>query len=117
MTSPFDPHGYERLRTFAANNFTHLELRDETGAAITRIDVTTDSRVTNIPDPATNPLNYTVVVNGTTDDITVPVTVSSTALFESDSGTTPIGTDTMKDATIEAPGDTITVSHDQHIPE
>lgn len=117
MTKPYDPHGYERLRELALSNFTHLALVDDTGSIETRIDVTTDSRLINNPDPSTNPLTYTVEVVGTDDDIDPPVTLASTALYESNSDSTPIGTDTAKNATIEAPGDTVTVSHDQHLPK
>jgi hypothetical protein len=117
MSSPYDPYGYQRLREIAADTFTHIAVIEDTGAEITRIDVTSDSRVVNTPEPSTNPLNHTIEITGTDNDINPPVTISATKLYETNSGSTPIGTDTAKDATIESPGDTVTISHKQQIPQ
>lgn len=113
----YDSYGNQRLRELANNNFTYLALIDDLGNEITRIDVTTDSRVVNEPDPRTNPLTYSVKISGTNNDITRPVTIAKTELYETSNGTTPVGMDTMVDAIIESPGDVVTVSHDQEIPQ
>jgi hypothetical protein len=116
MSSPYSSYGFETLRTYARNTFTHLALVDDTGSEITRIDVTSDSRVQNTPDPSTNPLTYVVEIKGGDSGIPIPVTVSSTKLYESSSATQSVGTDDMKDARVEANEDTLTISHEQELP-
>lgn len=116
MTSSFDSYGYEQLRNLSQNNFTHLALIDDTGSEITRIDLTSDSRIIDTSPPSTNPLSYTIEVSGTDGDIPNPVTIASTELYESSSASTPIGSDPMTNATIEAEGDTVTVTHENQLP-
>lgn len=116
MSSPYSTYGYDDLREYAATTYTHLALLDPQGSEITRIDVTSDSRMQNTPDGTTNPLSYVVEIEGGDSDIPNPVTVSSTALYETASSSTPVGTDNMKDATVEAQYDTLTISHDQELP-
>jgi len=116
MTSPYTAYGYEDLREYAHNTYTHLALVDDAGSEITRIDVTSDGRVQNTPDASTNPLTYTVDIQGSDEDIPAPVTIVATRLYESANAAEHVGEDSMKDATVEALNDTLTVSHDQELP-
>jgi hypothetical protein len=116
MSSPFTAAGYERFREFALANFTWLALVDDQGNEIIRIDVTSDSRMENTPGSASNPITYTLTVEGYDSDINNPVTIAETKLYEMETSTQPVGSDTMADATIETLGDTVTISHDQEIP-
>jgi hypothetical protein len=116
MSSLYDSLGHQRFREYAVNTFTVVALINGSGSEETRIDVTSDSRMINSPDPSTNPLTYQFRVDGYGDDIDPPVTIVGTELYESIDNSIPIGTDTAKDATIEAPGDELTISHEQEIP-
>lgn len=117
MSSPYDAYGYERLREHALNTFTYVALINDVGNEETRINVETDSRLINSPDYTTDPLEYQFKILGEDSDISLPVTITETRLYETASATTPVGTDTMKDATLEAPGDEVTISHEQHFPQ
>jgi hypothetical protein len=116
MSSPYSDYGYQQLREHATNQFTHLALVDDTGTEFTRIDITSDSRMQNTPDASTSPLEYRVEIRGSDSDIPNPVTMSSTRLYESASASTAVGTDSMKDALVEAQNDTLTISHKQELP-
>jgi hypothetical protein len=116
MSNPYDSLGNERFREYAVDTFTIVALINDSGSEETRIDVTSDLRMLNSPDPSTNPLTYQFRVDGYNDDIDPPVTIVGTELYESIDSSVPIGTDTAKDATIEAPGDELTISHEQEIP-
>lgn len=116
MASPYSSHGYQRLRELGADQFTYLVLVDDTGTEVTGIDITSDSRVQNTPDPSTNPLTYTVELEGSDSDVPNPVTIAETRLYESSSTSTPVGSDTMKNATVEALNDTLTITHEQSLP-
>jgi hypothetical protein len=117
MSTPFTAYGYDDIRQYALDTYTWLALVDDTGNQITRIDVTSDSRMENVPDASSNPLNYTLTVDGLDSDIDNPVTIAKTKLYETETSTQPVGSETMADATIEAEGDTVTISHDQEIPK
>lgn len=116
MATPHTTHGYERFREFALANFTWLALVDDQGNEETRIDVTSDSRMENTPSSTSSPITYTATFEGYDSDIDNPVTIVETKLYEAETATTAVGTDTMVEATIESLGDTLTVSHDQEIP-
>lgn len=116
MASTYNSDGYQRLRELAHTNFTHLALIDDTGTEITRIDLSSDSRVISSSDGSSNPLSHSVEVTGYDSDISNPVTIASTELYETSSSTTNLGSDSMTNATIEAEGDTVTVTHEQQLP-
>lgn len=116
MSSPYDTHGYVQLRKHVLNTFTYVALINDAGSEETRINIDTDSRLINNPDYTTNPLEYQFEILGEDSDISLPVTITETRLYETASASTPIGTDSMKNATLEAPGDEVTISHKQHLP-
>lgn len=116
MTSPYSSSAYQDFREYALTNYTHVAVINRQGDEEVRIDVTSDSRMENTPDATTNPVEYCFRLSGTDSDVNNPVKLTKTQLFKTDTATTIIGEDSMQDATIEADGDEVVISHEQSLP-
>jgi len=116
MASEFNAAGYEDVRTYIQNNWTHIALINDSGTEITRIDVAADSRSSWSSGPSTNPLTATITVTGGDSDIDVEsngaVTISKTESYKSGGASTSMAGDPFTNATLEASNDEVTITHD-----
>lgn len=117
MTSPIESAGYTDLRSYVESNWTTIALLDTSDTEITRIDLTSDSRVTLNSDSATNPLEYEILISGDDSDITLPVTIDTTEVYKSSGATTRMGADTYADATLQNSGDELVLTHQIALPQ
>jgi len=119
MSSPFSTDGYADLRSYVQSNWNWIAVLDDGGTEHLRWDVDANSNASWTSGPSGNPLTAELEVTG--QDIvdaggSLPVTLASTEAYQSASATTAMGSDTMTDATLEATGDTVTITHDYELP-
>ena len=120
MSSPFNAAGNEDLRGYVQSNWNHIAIIDDGGTEQLRWDVDANSNTSWTSGPSSNPLTAELVVTG--QDLvdagtSLPVTLKKTESYKSSSATIVMGDDTMTDATLEATGDEVTISHDYEIPQ
>jgi hypothetical protein len=116
--------GYQSLRDFAVsattipNEWDFIEIYDDTGSAVTRVSITGDSRCqwTDVDGDAILKVEFDVTASDS--DISYPVTLSSSAIWDSSSGGRQItAKELMADATFNQGGDNVTVTHTVEIPQ
>ena len=110
------PDGETDLRQYIQNSWNYVVLVDDTGSEITRINVDTDDRASWSKDYTNNPVEATITVKGSQDDIVDPdategTTISKTQSVVSDSSTVVLSEDTDTDVLIEAENDEVIVTH------
>lgn len=122
----FEPAGYQDLRTYLKNNWAFIAILDDTGTERLRWDVNSNANATWSSDETSNPLTAQLTVTG--QDLidaghSLPVVLDSTEAFKTSSSPTIMATDVLKDAngvattaTMEAPGDEVTISHEYQMP-
>lgn len=120
MASAFDSAGNTDLREYIQANWTHVAVVDDTGTEQVRYNVTADSQTEWSSGSGTNPLTATITVTGS--DIqnaggTLPVTLTRTESYKSASATTRMAGDPYTDATLEAPNDELTITHNIEVPQ
>lgn len=115
-------NGYESIREFIdgrpADSWDYIELRDDEGNPVTRIGVS-DERVEWTHNDGDQVLNLNAVVEGGDADITTPVTVQSSVLFNEDADGNEV-TDVevfTDDATLSADDDRLEVDHEVEVPQ
>jgi len=116
----FNTDGYADLRTYLQSNWNHIAILDDTGSEQLRWDVDANSNTSWTSGPSSNPLTAELVITG--QDIqdaggSLPVTLTKTEAYKSNSATTVMGSDIMADATLEASDDEVTISHDYEMPQ
>ena len=114
MPSNFDTDGYTDLRAYIQNNWTHIAVVDSGGNEQLRWDVAANSNASWSSGPSSNPLEATLTITG--QDIqdaggTLPVTLTRTESYKGSGTSTRMGADTYTDATLEAPADEVTITH------
>ena len=119
MPTQFNANGYADIRTYLQSNWNHIAIRDSGGTEQLRWEVDANPNTSWTSAPSGNPLTAELEVTG--QDIvdaggSLPVTLASTEAYQSASATTAMGSDTMTDATLEATGDTVTVTHEYEVP-
>jgi hypothetical protein len=117
--SQFEPAGFEDLRTYLQNNWNHIGVVDTGGNEQIRWDVSLNSNASFTSGPGSNPLTAQLTITG--QDIldaggSLPVTLTKTEVFKSSGSSTIMGQDSMTDATLEATGDEVVVTHDYEMP-
>jgi len=114
----FSSAGHTDIRTYLKNNWNWIAVLDDGGAEQLRWNILNNANVTITSDETNNPLTVELEVTGADVSGTLPVTLSSTGAYKGSGTTTSMGSDTMTDATLEADGDTVTITHDyQHPPQ
>lgn len=110
--------GYQDLRDYIQANWTFIEVRDTTGAAILRVGGA-DARVSWVHAAGSQTLQRRIVITGSDADVPVPVTARSTAIFKVASGGSAMSVETLVegDATISADADNITITHNIQVPQ
>lgn len=119
MATPFDSAGNEDLRTYIQNSWAFIAVVDASGGEVLRWDANNNASVTWTSGPASNPLVAELTVSG--QDIldaggSLPVTLTRTELYKSTGTSTRMATDPYTDATLEAPNDELTITHNIEIP-
>lgn len=108
--------GYQSIRDFIEDDWTYIELRDGSGSAIIRIDVT-DPRVSWTHSAGAQTLELTCIIKGSDSDITPPKTFQYSALYSVASGGSPHSVEEFTPFTIGAAEDELTVKHRIEVPQ
>lgn len=124
MASEINEAGYETLRTLINSGLTtdgswdYIELIDDTGTIVTRIQISGDARASWTTGSTDQVQQVEVTVSGSDGDISPTVTLSESALKNTDSDTADeMHRDTMTDATIASTDDEVTVRHNIETPQ
>jgi len=121
MVSPISTAGQTDIRSYIQQTWVYVSLRDETEREVSRIHVPSDERASWSKSSTENPLEVTITVHGTDDDIIAPdatdaTTIASTASYSTDSGGDVLCVDSDTAATIEADNDTAIITHRIYYP-
>jgi len=108
--------GETDIRQYIQNTWNYVVLVDDTGSEITRINVDTDDRASWSKDYTNNPVEATITVKGSQDDIVDPdategTMISKTQSVVSDSSTVVLSEDIDTDVLIEADNDEVIITH------
>ena len=81
--------GYQSIRDYIEANWKFIEVQDELGAKILRLD-TTDPRVTWTHAPGAEVLELSVVISGSDSEVTLPKKFAASAVYTSAEATEPV---------------------------
>lgn len=116
--------GYQTIRDFANSSATtpsswdYIEIYDDASNAVTRVSITGDSRCQWLDKDGDSVLKVEFVVQGSDSDITQPVTLESSAIWNASSGGSQITTkEQFASATLNQDGDKVTITHTLKIPQ
>lgn len=115
--------GYETHRRIVNSGLTppaqwdYIELRDDQDAAVTRIEISDDERAEWTSTVTDQTQTVEVTVSGSDADISTPVTLAESALYNVDTGGDELHSDSMPDALIENDDDEVIVVHSIEVPE
>lgn len=119
MPTEIDGSGYSDFRKVVNSSqsqpdqWDYISVRDGSGTEIFRVSITGDSRAQwNTSDTTTTPQEAEITVSGDDAEISLPQTISGSALFTvSSGGTARHIDDSMADATLEAASDQVVITH------
>lgn len=128
MAQEITEDGYSSIRSLiksvdaVPNQWDYIELIDDTGSVVTRVSITGDSRASwSELDKDTSGTNETmeatITVTGGDSDITTPVTIVESRLFDVSTGGNAKSIDTFTQATLDAATDKLTVNHQVETPQ
>jgi len=108
--------GKTDLREYIQNSWNYVVLVSDSGSEITRINIDTDDRASWSEDYTNNPVEATITIKGSHNDIVDPdatkgTIISKTQSVVSDSSTVVLSEDTDTDVVIEADNDEVIVTH------
>lgn len=118
--------GYQTLKDFLCSASTvpsdwdYIEIYDDTGSAVTRVSITGDSRCQWLDVDGDKTLKVEFVVTGSDGDISLPVTLEKSALWNDTSANGGVQTtpkETMATATLNQSGDKVTITHVVEVPQ
>lgn len=116
--------GYQTFRDFLNSSATtpsewdYIEIYDDTQSAITRVSITGDSRCQWLDVDGDPILQVEFVVTGSDSDITLPVVIEYSAIWNAASGGTQCTTkEQFAQATFNQSGDSVTITHNVEIPD
>jgi hypothetical protein len=122
--SELTTQGYQTFRDYVNSNATdpsswdYIEIYDDTGTAVTRVSITGDSRCQWKDTDGDNVLEVEFVVSGSDSDISPPVTLQKSSLWNAGSGGSQCTVkEQFADATLNQSGDTVTITHTIKIPQ
>jgi len=107
---------YVDWRDYVINNYTNAALIDDTGSKVIDIDIPNDGRAQWTNTSSSNPITLEINLTGSDSDIPLPTTFAQIKLKPSSAGNTRYS-DPFTNATIEASGDTVTLTTDVSIPQ
>lgn len=110
--------GYQDIRDYIQATWQYIEVRDTAGVAVVRLPVS-DARVDWIHAAGAQTLLLRVVLTGSDADIAEPITLRSSAIYKVAAGGSAFGVETLVegDAPINAPPDTVTITHSIQVPQ
>ncbi|PIC73336.1 hypothetical protein [Sporosarcina sp. P17b] len=109
--------GYKSIREHIEANWNHIELQDNLGAKIIRLD-TSDPRVTFTHVPEAEVLELSIVVNGSDAEVTLPQTFAASAIYTSAGEATPVtAVEPYSNFEMTMEEDQITVRHRIQVPQ
>lgn len=108
--------GYQSIREYIQSNWKFIELRNDSGVAVLRLD-TADNRVSWTHQTGSETLELTVVVKGADSDITLPQTFASSAIYSVATGGSAYSEESFTSFTMEGTGDELTVKHQIQVPK
>jgi len=114
--SQISEYNYMKVRDLQESLIKYIEIRDNLGVKIVRIPIT-DPRVTHTFDRTKQEQTYTILISGSDTDITLPITIGGTALFETAISTDELSSETTTAFLLNATGDTCTITYKLQIPE
>ncbi|OLN22902.1 hypothetical protein BTO30_07090 [Domibacillus antri] len=106
---------YTDLRNHIQTDWKYIELVSDLDSAIVRLDATTDVRCTSTI--SGNNVVITVVVKGSDADITAPVTIAGSKIYDVATAGTSYSTETFTAFTIAGDQDELTVTHTIQVPQ
>ena len=129
MTAEYNADGYTDIRTYVYNAHNWIGIYDnsDTPQELLRWNVQTNSNITDVSGPSTNPIEYEITITGSDIEnagFTLPVTIESVKLYESETASAAFATDTLEDnsgvtttATFEASTDEATITFTNEWPQ
>jgi len=122
--SELTTQGYQTFRDYVNSSATtpspwdYIEIYDDSGSAVTRVSITGDSRCQWKDTDGDNVLEVEFVVSGSDSDISPPVTLQKSSLWNAGSGGSQCTVEEQfADATLNQSGDTVTITHTIKIPQ
>lgn len=116
--------GYQTFRDYLnSSNATpsawdYIEIYDDTGTAVTRVSITGDSRCQWLDVDGDNVLKVEFDVTGSDSDISLPVTLQKSALWNASSGGSQTTVkEQFANATLNQDGDNVTITHTLNVPQ
>lgn len=116
--------GYQTIRDYANSGATtpsswdYIEVYDDTGSAVTRVSITSDARCQWLDVDGDKVLKVEFDITGSDSDITLPVTLESSAIWNASSGGSQItAKELFASATLNQSGDNVVVTHTLNIPQ
>ena len=109
--------GYQGIRDFIEANWKFIELKDDKGAKIVRLD-TTDERVSFTHTPGAKTLELSIVITGSDVEVSLPQTFAASAIFTSADGTEAVtAVEAFSPFEMTMAEDQITVRHRIEVPQ
>ncbi|KZR58965.1 hypothetical protein [Pseudobacillus badius] len=109
--------GYQTIRDHIQENWKFIELQDELGAKVVRLDPT-DPRVTWTHSPGAQTLELSIVISGKDSDISLPQTFAASAVYTSAEAAEPVtAVEPFSNFEMTMEEDQITVRHRIEVPQ
>lgn len=109
--------GYQHIRNYIEENWKFIELQDELGAKVLRLD-TSDSRVSWTHTPGAEVLELSIVVTGSDAEITLPQKLAASAVYTSAEATEPVTlVEPFSNFELSTTEDKLTIHHKIEVPE
>jgi hypothetical protein len=111
---------YLNSSTATPPDWDYIEIYDDTGTAVTRVSITGDGRCSWGDVDGDNVLTVTFDVTGNDGDISLPVTLEQSAIWNDTSGNGGVqvtAKEGFASATLNQNGDNVTITHTLNIPQ
>jgi hypothetical protein len=116
--------GYQTFKDYLNSSATtpgewdYIEIYDDTGSVVTRVSVTEDSRCQWLDADGDNILKVEFDVTGSDGDISLPVTLQKSALWNASTGGSQCTVkEQFANATLNQSGDNVTITHTISVPQ
>jgi hypothetical protein len=111
-------NGYQDFRDYVVANWDYIEIYDDTGTSVTRLSISGDSRSQWLDLDGDKIIKAEFDVTGVDSDISLPVTLESSALWDASSGGDQ---KTLKEqfasAHLNQDGDSVKITHTVSVPQ
>lgn len=116
--------GYQTIRDYVnssnstPNDWDYIAIYDDAGNEVTRVSITGDSRCQWLDVDGDNVLKVEFDVTGSDADISQPVTLQKSAIWNAGTGGSQVtAKEQYADATLNQDGDNVTITHTVNIPQ